>query len=997
MGVFEDYIFTYGDLEKAYNNSGALNYEAYVDSYSDLASAYANSGTPDWTAYVDNNSDLKAAYVNSGAPDWVGYVNAYPDLVSAKPKNLTTAQWGAKHWAENGQREGRNLPRTYAQTKEQWGASHWTSNGQKEGRSLPRTYAQTKEEWGRQHANTYKDRVVPRDEPSQTPEEWGYTHWDTYGKNEERLLPGGEQFLVQPNGTIVVNTDTIGAKAHSKFQNFANQYNNSDGTNFKQIANSLNNLGSKEAEILSNTGVVQNLVNTYYGKVSKWDPTSNKAYQPPMGAFDPTYYMTTGQGQEAFNKWNEAISGTINIGGQLYEDVSLVGKYDQDSFLQYNYAVVNGKTERGNAVTKAEQAEDFEEVPMTDAQYQMYRDQVMGLGSYNNLKEWEAAQNPEFLKQWISSLSPEDAADRASGYLTIPTITQIPERLRAEAKMSRGSTILEGKLSSVLGPKEQEAADKFRSLTVDTFNETLKEYKKQRAREQQYDFYSGLPGFNEIFKVNQELSNSLLGDTGVGGLLSLGGQDQEKAEDRLEKQFSAITGIPSRSNSVYSWQKWFDETLTKRYEEGATFSDWQDTSKQYVVDKEFADDYIKRYLNPRFNTSRSMSEFMSYMDVKQGEENIFQTQSALNSLKSMADLRAQRWLDTVKSSGTSGFDSEFYFNPSGGDVSIEKHSLQASKVNEDWEAAKRNGEQVVPGTNPPSTWNQLAYLYGYDVNDKAQFAKLHYQVYGIHQGFDPARDKLSLSEAQSFIDNSILPAIANEKVNLGNVSFLNFVTPREYADKMLEGIDPAKNKAEWEKVLESMGLSGKDMGIEEVKTYIEEAFQTGEATKIREAIKYLNEKKEKVTQEKLGVDYIERPEDTAPRKDPTETQLYNVFKSAGFAGTEDDFYKVFMPDVKREDMELLTQAGKGFKEGSVFSKLNSSDPFESLGSIESLFADEKTTEETKKKTSTPIEKRSYFNLYSDDDEEDTVTAKSKSGQGFLGSFTSAFKGLTPKY
>jgi hypothetical protein len=270
-------------------------------------------------------------------------------------------------------------------------------------------------------------------------------------------------------------------------------------------------------------------------------------------------------------------------------------------------------------------------------------------------------------------------------------------------------------------------------------------------------------------------------------------------------------------------------------------------------------------------------------------------------------------------------------------------------------------------------------------------------VYGIHQGFDPARDKLSLSEAQSFIDNSILPAIANEKVNLGNVSFLNFVTPREYADKMLEGIDPAKNKAEWEKVLESMGLSGKDMGIEEVKTYIEEAFQTGEATKIREAIKYLNEKKEKVTQEKLGVDYIERPEDTAPRKDPTETQLYNVFKSAGFAGTEDDFYKEFMPDVNREDMELLTQAGKGFKEGSVFSKLSSSDPFESLGSIESLFADEKTTEETKKKTSTPIEKRSYFNLYSDDDEEDTVTAKSKSGQGFLGSFTSAFKGLTPKY
>ncbi|MFN9959347.1 MAG: hypothetical protein ACK55I_40165, partial [bacterium] len=102
------------------------------------------------------------------------------------------------------------------------------------------------------------------------------------------------------------------------------------------------------------------------------------------------------------------------------------------------------------------------------------------------------------------------------------------------------------------------------------------------------------------------------------------------------------------------------------------------------------------------------------MDVTQGEENIFQTQSALSSLKNLADLRAQQWLNTVKSSGDSGFDSEFYFNPSGGDVSIEKHTAQAAKVNEDWETAKKNGEQVVPGSNPPATWNQLAYLYGYN-------------------------------------------------------------------------------------------------------------------------------------------------------------------------------------------------------------------------------------------------------------------------------------------
>jgi hypothetical protein len=1003
MGIFSDYVDAYSDLAQAYAKSGTPNYETYVNNNEDLLTNYESTGISNYEAYVDNNSDLANAYAATGAPDYVQYVLSNSDLKALLPSGVNKAAdvgaWGKAHWEKYGSREGRTMPKTYAQTKAAWGKSHWETYGSKEGRTLPKTFSQTKADYGKNHweVNGKKEgRSLPTDK-TQSQEEWGASHWFDTGKNEARILPGGGQFVIQPNGLISINTDVIGAASQPNFQNFATQYNNSNGTNFKDIATALNNLGSTEAKILNNTGVVQNLVNTYYGKVSKWDPTSNEAYQPPMGKFDPSYYVTTEQGRKAFDDWQKALQGSIDIGGSFYEDVSLVGKYNQDTFLQYNYAVVNGKTERGNAVTKAEQAEDFAEVPMTDAQYQMYRDQVMGLGSFTTLKEWEEAQDPEFLKQWIASLSPEDAQDRASGYLTIPSITQIPEILRPKAKMSRGDTVLEGKLTSVLGPKEQEAASKFRSLTVDTFNETLKEYKKQRLKEQQYDFYSGLSGFNEILSVNQELANSLLGDTGVGGILSLGGQDMEKAEESLEKQFSAITGIPSRSNSVYNWQKWFDETLTKRYEEGASFTDWEDASKQHTIDKEFAEDYIKRYLNPRFNTSRSMSEFMSYMDVTQGEENIFQTQSALNSLKTMADLRAKKWLEEVKNSGTSGFDPEFYFNPSGGDTGAEKHALQSEKVNQDWEIAKTNGEQIVPGTNPPRTWNQLAYYYGYNISDKAQFAKLHYQVYGIHEGFDPARDKLSMSTAQSFIDNDILPAIANEKVNLGNVSFLNFVTPREYADKMLEGIDPVENKPEWEKVLESMGLSGKEMGIEEVKAYIEEAFQTGEATKIREAIKYLNEKKESVTQEKLGVDYIERPEDTAPIADPTETQLYNVFKNAGFAGTEDDFYKEFMPDVNREDMELLTQAGKGFKEGSVLSKLTSSDPFESLGSIETLFGTDEEEKEINSKLEVTPTKKTYFKLSEDEDTEDTSTAKSKSGQGFLGSFTSAFKGFTPKY
>jgi hypothetical protein len=264
----------------------------------------------------------------------------------------------------------------------------------------------------------------------------------------------------------------------------------------------LNNLVSRglmsEGEANGYLQTAADTFESYYNtnKITKFDPSGNPAYDPPAGGlaeFDPTIYAQTNEGKEDLARWQEA-QNVATIGGRTYPDLDIVGTYGQNTWLQWNYAVARGKkTADGKWITasqiqRAKASEDYKEEAVTDAQYQQYRDRVMGLSSFTTLKEWEAAQNPEFLRKWIASLSPEDAADRVDGYLTIPTQTQIPEAIRNEAKMDKGTTILEGKLSSVLGPKEQEAANKFRSLTVDTFNETLKEYKKQRAKEQQFDF-----------------------------------------------------------------------------------------------------------------------------------------------------------------------------------------------------------------------------------------------------------------------------------------------------------------------------------------------------------------------------------------------------------------------------------------------------------------------------------------------------------------------------
>jgi hypothetical protein len=214
------------------------------------------------------------------------------------------------------------------------------------------------------------------------------------------------------------------------------------------------------------------------------------------------------------------------------------------------------------------------------------------------------------------------------------------------------------------------------------------------------------------------------------------------------------------------------------------------------------------------------------------------------------------------------------------------------------------------------------------------------------------------------------------------------VTPEEFADKLLEGVSPEAQKEEWDKLLKTLGLSEKDMGIAEVKQYIIEAFRTGAAKEIRESIKYLNEKKIKPTQERLGVEYIERPEDIAQADDPNATALYKIFRGAGYQGSEDEFYDQFMTDVDKSEMELVTQAGKGLQASSLFSRLSSKEPFANLASLQSLFDEGDKTSTTTEEKPAP----SYFKLFEDETKDEDY--KSKSGQKILGEFTSFFKGFS---
>lgn len=323
-------------------------------------------------------------------------------------------------------------------------------------------------------------------------------------------------------------------------------------------------------------------------------------------------------------------------------------------------------------------------------------------------------------------------------------------------------------------------------------------------------------------------------------------------------------------------------------------------------------------------------------------------------------------------------------------------------VAQDFENAK-NGTIGSDGIN----WATEAYRYGFENSYKTDpkvFAKLHYQAKGSTGAvkdasgkailLDPAEDILPYEELAQKIKNFGVEMAARKEF-YGGAGFMEFVTPEEFADAVLGSINPEENKDEWEKVLASIGLEGANATVDQVKDYLVQQIQTEEAQNIREGIKYLNEKQEDLNQKTLGVSYIQRPTDV---KEVTgeRTVLYDVFKNAGYGGTEDEFYSEFFPDVDRTEQQVISKATSGKGLESAFGDMN--DPFSAFTSVSSLFGEDDSSvggaafvRDREDEDQTASAQSSYFKIFEDDEE---LPQKSASAASFLSDFTSLFKGFS---
>jgi len=533
-------------------------------------------------------------------------------------------------------------------------------------------------------------------------------------------------------------------------------------------------------------------------------------------------------------------------------------------------------------------------------------------------------------------------------------------------------------LSQAASEKYQQ---QFGALSQKVLASTVKEIQKQQKKEYEFNLIKGMPGLNEIFGMGESLTNSLLGDSGLGGYLSMmGGGSSEDIKKGLQSSLGLGTGVGSQNSTSYNWQKWFDEKLTEEARQGSEGLSKEELEEQ----KKFAEDYINTYLRPRFDFSKSMGEFKSYLstDISSPEfqKEVINQQAVQDAYKNIAEKRNEEFLTQLLGRNPSGFDSSFYFSPEGNENKQAAYSVQKGKVQQDWEAAKA-GEQ----TNGID-WKKQALAYGVDIENKDQFAKLHYELYGKNNNFDGAKDAISKEVVANYIKDVLVPALKEADVDMSTNAFKNYVSPQEFADGILSdltgnlswdqymsdvlGIKPptplSSDATDEQKQQYAEALASYE---ERKKSITEQAgedplaglrddilsfyYEQGEGN-IRELIEDMKENNIVPTQENLGITYIERETDKATEK-TQGTALYEIFKNSGYTGDEDTFYNEMFPDVSKEDQQLMTDvlSGKPLTEMFDISDPFSFDPDAIFGKMS--FFEEKDKE-------TPKETDSYFTL-----------------------------------
>ena len=299
---------------------------------------------------------------------------------------------------------------------------------------------------------------------------------------------------------------------------------------------------------------------------------------------------------------------------------------------------------RGNAADPLEAAEQFVEKAPTDAEMQQIRDKMLKIeeddpetliNDVNYIREaYEEAKQAKAdgaANRFVDAAGTYFNIDNPDEFLLVFQQSENEDDQKAYNELKDSGlyiTELEDAITGVVGEETLLQTKKFGALSQNVLKDTFDQLRRAKAKEQELALMGQFSTFGEIMDVNKSLTDSLLGDTGIGGFLPFMGKDSGLDSKTLEKQLTGVTGI--NNNVVYNWQQWFDDSIKKNYSEfeddylelGYTREEAEEAAQEQVnIQKSFAESYITNYLKPRFDESRSMNEFVEYLDVRQEEQN----------------------------------------------------------------------------------------------------------------------------------------------------------------------------------------------------------------------------------------------------------------------------------------------------------------------------------------------------------------------------------------
>jgi hypothetical protein len=365
---------------------------------------------------------------------------------------------------------------------------------------------------------------------------FGQYHFNrpTVQQNERRIVPGyGPTIQLGDNGKSLSSSSGIATKgANLVFNKVVAAAQNSQGGSYKNLVTNINNLLGGQGNVLfkefNSKGGLDN-INGYYTATKIGDPWNVElGAKPPYGTFDYKYY--SGQSPQAKQSWTAAQKGAT-FGGVAIPDLDITKRYTESSFYLQHYTT-QGKPAglRGNPAEATAAANEYLEKGPTDKDLQDVRSVQLGVDTDTQTarllniptvaSEWDKAKKGD--SYWTEQAKEKFLdVNKPDEFAALFRLSDRPEdqivRLNYNTNTGYGITELEDALGEAVGEKATVDVKRFGALTQDVLKQTIDEMKKAKAREQEMSMFKGFGAFGEIVDINKELSNSILGDSGVGG------------------------------------------------------------------------------------------------------------------------------------------------------------------------------------------------------------------------------------------------------------------------------------------------------------------------------------------------------------------------------------------------------------------------------------------------------------------------------------------------